>query len=194
MPAIPVTRHARAQRRSLRHHEGTGPPCPRSTTLGRAARRDRRLSAPACAVCKASKSTSILSMLYKQFLAGEIELLCSQGEYFQRVTVLYSGASDFAIYGSWDALAGFARELERVFARFAAGESQGPARRRSQDHHHGADHRRARRLAGPRCRRLRARSGNRPRQRQGLPPHSRPRARMEAAERRRGAQGCASSI
>jgi CRISPR-associated protein Csm1 len=60
-----------------------------------------------------------LSMLYKQFLAGEMELLCSQGEYFQRVTVLHSGASDFAVYGSWDALAGFARELERVFSRFA---------------------------------------------------------------------------
>jgi CRISPR-associated protein Csm1 len=60
-----------------------------------------------------------LSMLYKQFLAGEIQLLCSQGEYFQRVTVLHSGASDFAVYGSWDALAGFARELERVFSRFA---------------------------------------------------------------------------
>lgn len=61
-----------------------------------------------------------LSTLYKQFLAGEIELLCSQGEYFQRVTVLQAGGSNFAIYGSWDALAGFARELERVFARFAA--------------------------------------------------------------------------
>jgi CRISPR-associated protein Csm1 len=60
-----------------------------------------------------------LSMLYKQFLAGEIQLLCSQGEYFQRVTVLHAGASDLAIYGSWDALAGFARELERVFSRFA---------------------------------------------------------------------------
>jgi CRISPR-associated protein Csm1 len=60
-----------------------------------------------------------LSTLYKQFLAGEIQLLCSQGEYFQRVTVLHSGASDFAVYGSWDALAGFARELERVFSRFA---------------------------------------------------------------------------
>lgn len=60
-----------------------------------------------------------LSMLYKQFLAGEMELLCSQGEYFQRVTILHSGASDFAVYGSWDALVGFARELERVFSRFA---------------------------------------------------------------------------
>lgn len=60
-----------------------------------------------------------LSMLYRQFLAGEMELLCSQGEYFQRVTVLHSGASNFAVYGAWDALAGFARELERVFSRFA---------------------------------------------------------------------------
>jgi CRISPR-associated protein Csm1 len=60
-----------------------------------------------------------LSMLYKQFLAGEIELLCSQGEYFQRVTVLSAGAADFAVCGSWDALAGFARELQRVFAVFA---------------------------------------------------------------------------
>jgi CRISPR-associated protein Csm1 len=61
-----------------------------------------------------------LSMLYRQFLAGEIELLCSQGEYFQRVTVLQAGAADFAVCGSWDALAGFARELQRVFAVFAA--------------------------------------------------------------------------
>jgi CRISPR-associated protein Csm1 len=60
-----------------------------------------------------------LSMLYKQFLAGEIELLCSQGEYFQRVTVLETGSADFVVCGSWDALAGFARELHRVFALFA---------------------------------------------------------------------------
>jgi CRISPR-associated protein Csm1 len=60
-----------------------------------------------------------LSMLYRQFLAGEMELLCSQGEYFQRVTVLHSGASNFAVYGSWDALLGFARDLERIFSRFA---------------------------------------------------------------------------
>jgi CRISPR-associated protein Csm1 len=60
-----------------------------------------------------------LSMLYKHFLGGEIELLCSQGEYFQRVTVLRSGGSDFALYGAWESLAGFARELERIFARFA---------------------------------------------------------------------------
>ena len=60
-----------------------------------------------------------LSVLYKQFLAGEIELLCSQGDYFQRVTVLRTGASDFELCGSWDALAAFARELQRVFSVFA---------------------------------------------------------------------------
>ncbi|HXJ44954.1 MAG TPA: hypothetical protein VNH18_37040, partial [Bryobacteraceae bacterium] len=60
-----------------------------------------------------------LSVLYKQFLAGEIELLCSQGDYFQRVTVLRTGAADFELCGSWDALAAFARELQRVFSVFA---------------------------------------------------------------------------
>jgi len=60
-----------------------------------------------------------LSMTYQQFLAGEIELLCSHADYFRRVTVLQAGSADFALFGSWDALAGFARELERVFARFA---------------------------------------------------------------------------
>jgi len=60
-----------------------------------------------------------LSMTYQQFLAGEIELLCSHADYFRRVTVLEAGSADFALFGSWDALAGFARELERVFSRFA---------------------------------------------------------------------------
>jgi len=60
-----------------------------------------------------------LSILYKQFLVGEIELLCSQGDYFQRVTVLRADSADFAVCGSWDALAAFARELQRVFAVFA---------------------------------------------------------------------------
>jgi CRISPR-associated protein Csm1 len=60
-----------------------------------------------------------LSMTYHQFLAGEIQLLCSHADYFRRVTVLQAGSADFALFGSWDALAGFARELERVFARFA---------------------------------------------------------------------------
>jgi CRISPR-associated protein Csm1 len=59
------------------------------------------------------------SILYKQLLAGEVELLCSQPEFFQRVTVLETANASFALAGSWDALIAFARELQRVFTRFA---------------------------------------------------------------------------
>ncbi len=60
-----------------------------------------------------------ISVLFKQFLAGEIDLLCSQAEYFQKVNVLRTGAADFALCGAWDAMASFARDLQRVFAVFA---------------------------------------------------------------------------
>jgi len=60
-----------------------------------------------------------LSVMYKQFFAGEMEVLCSMPEYWQKVTVIYSGGDDFAIYGAWDALIGLAREMERLFRRFA---------------------------------------------------------------------------
>lgn len=59
-----------------------------------------------------------LSVLYKQFFAGELEVLCSLPEFWRKVTILYSGGDDFAVYGSWDALILLARELERVFHRF----------------------------------------------------------------------------
>jgi CRISPR-associated protein Csm1 len=60
-----------------------------------------------------------LSVMFKQFFAGELEVLCSMPEFWQRVTVLYSGGDDFAVYGSWDALLGLARELDRLFRKFA---------------------------------------------------------------------------
>ena len=59
-----------------------------------------------------------ISVLYKQFFAGEIEVLCSMPEFWRKVTILYSGGDDFAIYGSWDALILLARELQRLFHRF----------------------------------------------------------------------------
>jgi CRISPR-associated protein Csm1 len=59
-----------------------------------------------------------LSTLYKQFFAGELEVLCSMPEFWRKVTLLYSGGDDFAVYGSWDALVSFARELQRLFVRF----------------------------------------------------------------------------
>jgi CRISPR-associated protein Csm1 len=59
-----------------------------------------------------------LSMLYKPFFAGELEVLCSMPEFWRKVTILYSGGNDFAVYGSWDALIPLARELQRMFQRF----------------------------------------------------------------------------
>jgi CRISPR-associated protein Csm1 len=60
-----------------------------------------------------------LSMLYKQFFAGELEVLCSMPEFWRKITILYSGGNDFAVYGSWNALIPLARELQRMFQRFA---------------------------------------------------------------------------
>jgi len=59
-----------------------------------------------------------LSVLYKQFFAGEVEVLCSLPEFWRKVNLLYTGGDDFAIYGAWDALIAFARELQRLFHRF----------------------------------------------------------------------------
>ena len=59
-----------------------------------------------------------LSVLYKQFFAGELEILCSMPEFWRRVSVLYSGGNSFAVYGSWDALILLARELQRMLGRF----------------------------------------------------------------------------
>jgi CRISPR-associated protein Csm1 len=60
-----------------------------------------------------------LSILYKQFFAGELELLCTMPEFWSKVTLFYSGGDDFAVYGAWDALILLAREVQRVFERFA---------------------------------------------------------------------------
>jgi CRISPR-associated protein Csm1 len=59
-----------------------------------------------------------LSVLYKQFFAGELEVLCSQPEFWRKVTILYSGGDDFAVFGAWDALIPLAREMQRLFHRF----------------------------------------------------------------------------
>jgi CRISPR-associated protein Csm1 len=59
-----------------------------------------------------------LSVLYKQFFAGELEVLCSMPEFWRKVTILYSGGDDFAVYGAWDALILLAREMQRLFHRF----------------------------------------------------------------------------
>jgi CRISPR-associated protein Csm1 len=60
-----------------------------------------------------------LSLVFRQFFAGELEMACSMPEFWRKVTILYSGIDDFAAYGSWDALVLLAREMQRVFHRFA---------------------------------------------------------------------------
>jgi CRISPR-associated protein Csm1 len=60
-----------------------------------------------------------LSVIIKQFFAGELEVICSMPEFWRRVTVLYSGGDDFAVYGSWDALILLAREIQRLFHRLS---------------------------------------------------------------------------
>jgi CRISPR-associated protein Csm1 len=59
-----------------------------------------------------------LSVLYKQFFAGELEVQCSLPEFWRKVSIIYSGGDDFAVYGSWDALIALAREMQRLFHRF----------------------------------------------------------------------------
>jgi CRISPR-associated protein Csm1 len=60
-----------------------------------------------------------LSIVYKQFFAGELEVLCSMPEFWRKVVILYSGGDDFAVYGAWDALIALGREIQRLFRRFA---------------------------------------------------------------------------
>jgi len=59
-----------------------------------------------------------LSVFYKQFFAGEVEVLCSLPEFWRKINLLHTGGDDFSVYGAWDFLIGFARELQRLFHRF----------------------------------------------------------------------------
>jgi CRISPR-associated protein Csm1 len=59
-----------------------------------------------------------VSVMYKQFFAGELELVCSLPDYWRKVSILYSGGDDFAVFGSWDALIPLGREIQRLFHRF----------------------------------------------------------------------------
>lgn len=60
-----------------------------------------------------------VSIAFRQFFAGETALLTSAGEFFQKITVLYSGQDGFAVMGPWDALIAYASEFHRVFERFS---------------------------------------------------------------------------
>ncbi len=60
-----------------------------------------------------------LSVMFKEFFAGELTLLCTLPEFWRKVSILYRGGEDFAVIGTWDALVPFARELQRLFEKLA---------------------------------------------------------------------------
>ena len=60
-----------------------------------------------------------LSILFKEFFAGELSLLCTMPDFWRKVSILYRGGDDFAVIGTWDALLMLARELQRVFEKFS---------------------------------------------------------------------------
>ncbi len=60
-----------------------------------------------------------LSVLFKEFFAGELSLLCTLPEFWRKVSILYRGGDDFAVMGAWDSLLLLARELERLFEKFS---------------------------------------------------------------------------
>jgi CRISPR-associated protein Csm1 len=55
------------------------------------------------------------AVYFKQFFAGEVQLLCTQSGFWRKLTVLFTGGDDFSVVGSWDALLPFAREIQRLF-------------------------------------------------------------------------------
>jgi CRISPR-associated protein Csm1 len=65
-----------------------------------------------------------ISIMFRQFFAGEMEVLCSMPEFWRKTTIVYTGDDDFAVYGSWDALIALARELQRIFHRFCEANLQ----------------------------------------------------------------------
>jgi len=58
-----------------------------------------------------------LSVFFRQFFAGEVQVLCSQSDFYRKMTVLYTGGDEFCVCGSWDVLIPFARGIERLFQR-----------------------------------------------------------------------------
>jgi CRISPR-associated protein Csm1 len=59
--------------------------------------------------------------LFKRFFEGELGYACAaKGDNWRKVTILFTGDDGFAVFGSWDALIGVAREMERLFQLLAA--------------------------------------------------------------------------
>ncbi len=64
------------------------------------------------------------SVLFKEFVVGELSLFCALPEFQNKISVLYRGGDDFAVIGAWDSLVALGREMQRVFEKFVAGNLQ----------------------------------------------------------------------
>ncbi len=60
-----------------------------------------------------------LAIAYQSFFAEELEMLCSQPEYWRKISILTCGGAEFSVFGPWDALIAFGREVQRLFHRFS---------------------------------------------------------------------------
>src|SRR4051794_2466001 len=69
-----------------------------------------------------------LSVMFKEFFTGELSLLGTLPDFCRNVTGAYLGGVELAVLGSWEALLLLARELQRLFEKFAAENVRGPAR------------------------------------------------------------------
>ena len=76
------------------------------------------ISACACAASTASKSTCRSRCSTSSSSPANWKCSCSLPEFWRKVSIIYSGGDDFAVYGSWDALIALAREVQRLFHRF----------------------------------------------------------------------------
>ncbi len=75
-------------------------------------------SASACAGCKASKNTCSFPCSTSSSSPAKWKCFARCRSSGARVNLLHTGGDDFAVVGAWDALIGFARELQRLFQRF----------------------------------------------------------------------------
>ena len=60
-----------------------------------------------------------ISVLFKEFFAGELSLLCTLPEFWRKVTLCFRGGDNFVGMGAWDALLTLGREINRLFESFA---------------------------------------------------------------------------
>jgi len=61
-----------------------------------------------------------IAQIYKRFFEGELGYACAaKGDNWRKVTILFTGADNFAVFGAWDALIGVAREMQRLFQLLA---------------------------------------------------------------------------